>query len=381
MTLTQQFLDQILYNIDKNQLTSLKKESKKLTHLGDTNFNDLNQNQKNMLLKSFDKLLNNNYKLLNNDLDVLFNKGTSFNDFFKITRLPRDDSFSLFWDHIQLVDALNNDLNQQNFNNLQIFLANFGALKIQDQTLDVFWNEAISLKNSDILAQSVFGLSLYSLLSHLDILIHRSIFQEIEPICLGWFFQKKLNPKTFQWKDGKMIKISKHKAIWTNPSRSLLTLMATFAALNLDDEKPLTCHGLNFSNYLLNYTERKENFIKKANEGFSITYTDFHWLLSDTVDRDEIHINNCKRSSRETLNILLNRETQYKSNNTLFLLWLVYRFFQNDYESRPEGTAYMHGIYYEFWDFFSDFYAKTGSNTLTSQWPTDLQKLAQPPSN
>ena len=58
-----------------------------------------------------------------------------------------------------------------------------------------------------------------------------------------------------------------------------------------------------------------------------------------------------------------------------------YRFFQNDYESRPEGTAYMHGIYYEFWDFFSDFYAKTGSNTLTSQWPTDLQKLAQPPSN
>ena len=168
MTLTQQFLDQILYNIDKNQLTSLKKESKKLTHLGDTNFNDLNQNQKNMLLKSFDKLLNNNYKLLNNDLDVLFNKGTSFNDFFKITRLPRDDSFSLFWDHIQLVDALNNDLNQQNFNNLQIFLAKFGSLKIQDQTLDVFWNEAISLKNSDILAQSVFGLSLYSLLSHLD---------------------------------------------------------------------------------------------------------------------------------------------------------------------------------------------------------------------
>ena len=63
MTLTQQFLNQILFNIDKNQLTILKKESKKFTSLGDTNFNDLNQNQKNMLLKSFDKLLNNNYKL------------------------------------------------------------------------------------------------------------------------------------------------------------------------------------------------------------------------------------------------------------------------------------------------------------------------------
>lgn len=105
MMLTQQFLNQILFNIDKNQLTILKKESKKLTSLGDNNFNDLNQNQKNILLKSFDKLLNSNYKLLNNDLDVLFNKDTSFNDFFKITRLSRDDSFSLFWDHIQLVDG------------------------------------------------------------------------------------------------------------------------------------------------------------------------------------------------------------------------------------------------------------------------------------
>lgn len=158
MTLIQQFSNQILFNIGKNQLTILKKESKKFTSLGDTNFNDLNQNQKNMLLKTFDKFLNNNYKLLNNDLNVLFNKDTSFNDFFNLARLPRDDSFSLFWDHIQLVDALNNDLNKQNFNNLQIFLANFGALKIQDQTLDAFWNEAISQKNSDILAQSVFGL-------------------------------------------------------------------------------------------------------------------------------------------------------------------------------------------------------------------------------
>ena len=63
MMLTQQFLNQILCNIDKNQLTILKKESKKFTYLGDTDFNDLNQNQRNMLLKSFDKLLNNNFKL------------------------------------------------------------------------------------------------------------------------------------------------------------------------------------------------------------------------------------------------------------------------------------------------------------------------------
>ena len=261
-----------------------------------------------------------------------------------------------------------------------MFLANFGFLKIQDQTLDDFWNEAMSHNNSEILSQSMFGLSLYSLLSHLDILTHRSLFNDIEPICLGWFFQKKLNPKTFQWKDGKFTKISKHKAIWTNPSRSLLTLMATFAALKLDDEKPSTYHGLNFSNYLLNYTGKKENFIKKANEGFPISYTDFHWLLSDTVDRNHIQTTNCKRTTRETINILLNIETEYKANNTLFLLWIIYRFFQNDYESRPQDTAYMHAIYYEFWEFFSNFYKNKISNALLNQWPTDLQKLAQPPS-
>jgi hypothetical protein len=71
-------------------------------------------------------------------------------------------------------------------------------------------------------------------------------------------FPKKLNPKTFQWKDGIVTKISEHKAIWTNPSRSLLTLMATFAALKLNDDRPSTYHGLNFSNYLLNYTEKKK---------------------------------------------------------------------------------------------------------------------------
>lgn len=380
MTLTQRFLDQILLNIDKHQAALIKNESKKLVHLGNTDFNDLNQNQKNLVLKTIDKFLNNNYKLLNSDLDNFFNKDANFSNFFTVIRLPRDIEFSLFWDHIQLVDALNNDLNQQNFNKLKMFLANFGFLKIQDQTLDDFWNEAISHNNSEILSQSMFGLSLYSLLSHLDILTHRSLFNDIEPICLGWFFQKKLNPKTFQWKDSKFTKISKHKAIWTNPSRSLLTLMATFAALKLDDEKPSTYHGLNFSNYLLNYTDKKENFIKKANEGFPISYTDFHWLLSDTVDRNHIQTTNCKRTTRETINILLNIETEYKANNTLFLLWIIYRFFQNDYESRPQDTAYMHAIYYEFWEFFSNFYKNKISNALLNQWPTDLQKLAQPPS-
>ena len=378
MTLTQRFIDQIFFNIDKNQTAFIRNESKKIVHLGSTDFNDLNQNQKNIILKTLDKVLNNNYKLLNNELENLFSKDTNFSSFFKLIRLSRDIEFSLFWDHIQLVDDLNNDLNNENFNKLKAFLANFGSLKIQNQTLDDFWNEAISNENPDILAQGMFSLGLYSLLSHLDILTHYSLFNDIKPVCLGWFFQKKLNPKTFQWKDGTVTKISEHKAIWTNPSRSLLTLMATFAALKLNDDRPSTYHGLNFSNYLLNYTEKKENFIKKANEGFPISYKDFLWLMSDTVDRSDSQATGNKEITRETINILQGIEIEYKANNNLILLWIIYRFFQNDSESRPKDTAYMHGIYYEFWEFFSNFYKNKRSNTLPDQWPIDLQESAQP---
>jgi hypothetical protein len=79
MTLTQRFIDQIFFNIDKNQTAFIRK--KKIVHLGSTDFNDLNQNQKNIILKTLDKVLNNNYKLLNNELENLFSKDTNFSSF------------------------------------------------------------------------------------------------------------------------------------------------------------------------------------------------------------------------------------------------------------------------------------------------------------
>lgn len=373
MTLTQMFINQILLSLDKKQTNLIKNANNKFLNWDSDHINE--QKQKNLILKTIDKSLNNNYKLLFNDLDNLSSKNASFNSFFKLIRLSTDVEFSLFWDHLQLVDNLNNDLTQQNFYKLKSFLDSFGSLKIQDQTLDDFWNEAISCENSDILAKAIFSLSLYSLLSHLDILTHHSLFNDIEPICLGWFFQKKLNPKTFQWKDGKISKVSNHKAMWTNPSRSLMTLMATFAAFKLQDEKPSTSHGLNFSNYLLNYTDKKENFIKKANEGFPISYTDFQWLLSERVDRYDIKD---ITTTRETIDILLNKENKYKSSNPIILLWIIYIFFQNDSDSQPKNTAYMHGFYYDFWELFSNFYKNKRSKMLPNQWPIDLQKSAQP---
>jgi len=377
MTLTQTFLNQIILNIDKHQATRIRNETKRITHLGNIDFSDLTPKQKNVVLKTTDKLLNN-FRILYSDMEKISKNENNFTEFFRVARCPKDAEFSLFWNHIQLVDNFNNDLNEHNFNELKKFLTSFGSFKIQDQTLDDFWKEAISLNNADILSQAVFTFSLYSILSHLDLLTHRLLFNDIEPICLGWLFQKKLNPKNFQCKGGKITKTSKHKALWTNPSRSLLTLMATFAALKLDDEKPSTCRGLNFSNYLLNYTDKKDNFIRKANEGVPISYTDFIWLLSERVERNDIQTAVSKEITQETINILLNTKAEYKSCNHTFLIWFIYRFFQNDYESRPKNEAFMHGIYYEFWELFSDYYKNKSSYSKSSQWPSDLKELAQP---
>lgn len=378
MTLITSFINQIILNIDKRQTTLIKNEIKKIDHLSNIEFSDLTQDQKNAVLKVTDKLFNN-LNLLNNDIEEITKHKINFTEFFRVIRFSNEAKFSLFWEHIQLVDDLNNDLNQQNFNKLKIFFSNLGSLKIQDHTLDDFWKESISLNDPDILAQTVFGLSLYSVLAHLDILAHQLLFSDIEPICLGWIFQKKLNSRNFQWENEKFNRINRHKGIWTNPSRSLLTLMATFAAIKLSPEEPSTSRGLNFSNYLMNYTEKKESFIKKANEGLPISYTDLLWLLSEKSDRKDICIVSFKEIFKETMNILQNKESKYEANNYLFLLWVVYRYFQNDCESRPKDTAYMHGIYFEFWEFFSNYYKSKSSNLLLKQWPSDLKELAQPP--
>ena len=100
--------------------------------------------------------------------------------------------------------------------------------------------------------------------------------------------------------------------------------------------------------------------------------------MSDTVDRSDSQATGNKEITRETINILQGIEIEYKANNNLIFLQNIYRFFQNDSESRPKDTAYMHGIYYEFWEFFSNFYKNKRSNTLPDQWPIDLQESAQP---
>jgi hypothetical protein len=79
--------------------------------------------------------------------------------------------------------------------------------------------------------------------------------------------------------------------------------------------KTSTCRGLNFSNYLLNYTDKKDNFIRKANEGFPISYTDFIWLLSEKVERTDIRTTVPEEITQETINIMLNGKSEYITDN------------------------------------------------------------------
>ena len=73
MTLTQTFLNQIIFNIDKHQAAHIRNETKRITHLGNIDFSELTQKQKNAVLKTTDRLLNN-FRILHSDMEKIFKK-------------------------------------------------------------------------------------------------------------------------------------------------------------------------------------------------------------------------------------------------------------------------------------------------------------------
>lgn len=379
------FLFRLVLGIDGQWAACIKKQTKSFRSFEDMEFAALNQKQKNQVLKLWDNLFSSEQKLLLPEADQLFQTNINFEIFFKLMRFPLDARFLQFWQHLQIVDQINqqmeNDqLNQQAFEQLEQFFSQFGALSLNDQNFATVWQEIISHNDRQAALNSLLGLLIFSVFAHLDILVHQWIFDNIEPICLGWLFSKKLHPRNYQWQDGKPQKINQHKGTWTNPSRSLMTLMATFASLKLDKQYPESIYGLNFADYLLSHTEQKDNFIKKANEGNSISYTEFLWLLSDTDKKTDVfnfhHTDS--QVQQETQAILKQQPILYAENkNPILFIWLIYHLFQMDYENQPKNQAFLHGYYYEFWELFSSFYQRNQSPCI-NQWPEDLVKMAQP---
>lgn len=371
--------------MDDQLLSFINKEAKLFRSFDDLEFEGLNQKQKNQFLKLWDRLFSSKQKLSLPEAEKIFQTEINFEIFFKLMRFPLDERFSQFWQHLQIVDQIirqieNDQLNQEDIEQLELLFNQFGALSLNDQILASVWQEVISHNDRQAALNGLLGLLIFSVFAHLDILVHQWIFDNIEPICLGWLFSKKLHPRNYQWKNKKPQKINQHKGTWTNPSRSLMTLIAIFASLKLDKQYPERIYGLNFADYLLSHSDQKDNFIKKANEGHCISYAEFLWLLSDKDKKTDIFDFNFfnKQVHQETLAILIKQPTSYAENKQPFLfLWLVYYLFQIDYENRPKNQAALHGYYYEFWELFSSFYQRNQLPT-SNQWPEDLVKMAQP---
>lgn len=373
------FLFKFVLSIDDQLLSTIKKALKSFSSFDDLEFAELNQKQKIQLLKIWDRVFKT--KLLLPEAEQLFQTEINFEIFLKLMGFPQNDQFSQFWQHIQVVDQINrqietNQLNQKDFNQLEHFFNKFGELYLNDQTLASVWQEFISHHDCQAAFNGLLGLLIFSVFAHLDILVHQWIFDDIEPICLGWLFSKKLHPRNYQWQNGKYQKINKHKGIWVSPSRSLMILIAVNIFFTTNNKMPETIYGLDLAKLLYNSNlpsdqvndkcGKKGIFIKKANEGNSITYAECLWLLSDKDKKTDIFDEPMQQKS---LGIL--------KKEAIPFLWLVYYLFQIDYESRPKNQAFLHGFYYEFWELFRCFYQKEQPRP-TTQWPDDLVKLAQP---
>lgn len=396
MTNINNFLFNILLNIDKQFASFLKKEAKLLESLGDKELSQLDIKQKNQILKFWDRLHGNQNKLLLDDIEDVLQGTLSLEVFFKLLRFPTSKNFSYFWDHLALVDRLNqkietNQFTQQDFSQLEQFLQQFGELTIDEQSLSDLRQEIIGHADRQEAFNGLLGLLIFSIFAHLDILVHLWVFDEIEPICLGWLFSKKLNPKNYQWQDGKYQKINKHKGQWTNPSRSLFALIATRVFFKVNGYMPRTIYGLDLANLLYSnklsddyaiYDKdgKKGIFIKKAKEGNFITYAECLWLLSDEDKKTDIfdfHFFD-SQVQQETLSILKQQPILYAENEERILfIWLIYYLFQHDFEQRPKQQAYVHGYYYEFWELFKYFY-QPEHQQFQHQWTEDLIELAQP---
>ena len=366
------FLFKFVLSIDDQLLSTIKKALKSFSSFDDLEFAELNQKQKIQLLKIWDRVFKT--KLLLPEAEQLFQTKINFEIFLKLMGFPQNDQFSQFWQHIQVVDQINrqietNQLNQKDFDQLEQFFNKFGELYLNDQTLANVWQEFISHHDRQAGFNGLLGLLIFSVFAHLDILLHQWIFDDIEPICLGWLFSKKLNSRNYHWPAGKPQKINQHKGTWTNPSRALVTLIAVYLKFKSNDKMLVSTYGLEVVATFLGERDkygRKGNFIKKANEGNSITYAKCLWLLSDKDKKTDIFDEPMQQKS---LGIL--------KKEAIPFLWLVYYLFQIDYESRPKNQAFLHGFYYEFWELFRCFYQK-GQPRPSTQWPDDLIKLAQP---
>ena len=342
-------------------------------------------------------------EFLYSDLKAMGDVFFGFNLFLKINRFHLFKEFDLVLQHAKLVDALcaAADLASSEDNeihkcvaDIEEFFSGFGHAEFKlEQDNIISKCRKISLPKDKANLDDYVCLLFFSVFAHLDGVIHSLAFPEIKPISLGWLFMRKLDPKVFQYMgELKFNRKYEHKAVWTNPTRSLIKFLTAFACFCKNDKKnmPENLYGqellkiLNSS--LTDLDAELVSLVKKGNEGRGLSFMELAWIWND--EKGEIDVRGIGQDIKdETFNIINGLDVERRDEslspdfNNLLAIWLIYQFFQilykNQYSKNRNQTTY-HSEYYSYWVMFNEHYQKPLKENEQFNWPNELIDLAQP---
>ncbi len=379
----------------KRKMSNAKKS---LTNIPIDNYL-LSKREKNKILSVFDSVGLSQQIKSYDEVKKFNNVFFGFSLFLRLNRFHIFKKFDLLLKHAHLVDLLcevadstdstDEDI-QRCIDNLEKFFNDFGEMTPSPELNDVLsrCRNCSLTQNKDVL-DPYFAYLIFSIFAHLDVIIHYSAFPSIEPICLGWLFMKKIDPN--KWDQNGAAK-NQHKAMWTNPGRSLIKLMTAFVSFHKNNQvMPKKLYGLNLLDILgsceSDEDDKRANLIKFVQEGRKLSFAEFSWILNDEkLSLDLSDVSN--EIKLETLNILKgldsdqNKESDSMGFNNLIGIWLVYWFFQFLYERQEDSNknqATYHGYYYNLWELFSQHYGKKREAGPKFKWSQELIELAEQP--
>lgn len=346
-------------------------------------------------------------KFAREDIKLVEKKWLGFGDKLRHFGFDYYAEYDDLFTHAKLIDDLFRDLDQkklsiegfrQHLSKIDLFLKNNNPDHQFEGEIELLNNRLREMQSLENLTDvtSYFGLLIFSLFAHLDVLSHIYRFPKIEPICLGWLFMKKLDPNFYQVVDGKYERVKKGKGMWTNPSRSFIKLLSV--RFTDSDDKKISAHMESVSDFLSRlaankdikresinfYVKRSSEIVKKSNEGKQLYYFDLCWIGSG--GEINFDLNEMKSISAKFLTFIRGEYTKPEirdnltdSDHLFFCIFMVYQLFQNIYEKQQiknKDEAFQYGFYLDYWKVFNNKYTANAPQKYETQWPEEIVELA-----
>lgn len=239
-------------------------------------------------------------------------------------------------------------------------------------------------------AESFYTHLLLSFIAHIDAYFyHHECSSSVNPISLGYLFQKKPDPSKLQYdsKTNKFVSFGKKGSLFTRTSRTFLQWMQTWFYFKQRQEMPKSLKGItNKIKWLADDPEGKlEYYILRTSEGKWITLKDLYWLsgIKDKSD-EEVRVS-LSTWQNDMVKYLKNGEVgslAVLDHNIVGLVWLVYAFFQTLYEKSEKSDSNSYIFYYcyhDLWEPITAHYEKNiDENKKISrvEWPDFIKKQA-----